>query len=431
MMSSARIDRTHDQTLHCWVPGAMGHRDFPVQNLPMCTFVAAGRPRAGVLIGDYALDLRPLAQTLGDGDEDLRAALAATNLDAFLALPSRRRTRVRAIISECLTGSPAPDIEQGLFRTEGITFAVPATIGDFSDFFAGIHHAQTAGRFFRPDEPLLPNYKYVPIAYNGRSSSIVVSGHPVVRPNGQAAAHGATVPEWRPSRRLDFELELAFWIGGGNELGQPIPIAQAGEALVGVGLLNDWSARDIQSWETKPLGPFLGKSFLTTVSPAIVTAEALAPYRKPQPARDAGDPQPLPYLFDAADQAAGAFDIQLEVAVATQAMRERQEPPAVISRSSGLDLYWTVAQMIAHHTSNGCNLRAGDLFGSGTVSGPAPDGHGSLLEHTGGGRSPIHLPDGETRLFLEEGDEVILRGWCERDGFARIGLGEARGVIMS
>src|SRR5690606_11444894 len=213
-------------------------------------------------------------------------------------------------------------------------------------------------RFFRPEEPLLPNYKHVPIAYHGRSSSVVASGHPVRRPSGQVAAHGATAPEWRASRRLDFELALAFWISGGNPLGEPIPIAEAGDKLVGVGLLNDWSARDIQSWETKPLGPFLGKSFLTTVSPAIVTAEALAPFRAPQPARDAGDPAPLPYLFDPADQDAGAFDIQLEVALATEAMRERGEEPAVLTRSSGLDLYWTVAQMIAHHSSNGCNLRA-------------------------------------------------------------------------
>lgn len=431
MTKAASIDWTHDPALQCWVPGADGHRDFPVQNLPMCTFVSNGSSRAGALIGDHVLDLEPLVTRLNDSDSDLRAVLAAKNLDAFCALPSPRRSRVRAIISACLTGSAEPDIQKAIHRVEDVHFAVPATVGDFSDFFAGIHHAQTAGRFFRPDEPLLPNYKYVPVAYNGRASSIVVSGHPVSRPNGQVAAHGATVPEWRASSRLDFELELAFWIGGGNKLGCPLPIAEAGDALVGVGLLNDWSARDIQGWETKPLGPFLGKSFLTTVSPALVTAEALAPFRKPQPSRVAEDPRPLPYLLDAADQAAGAFDIQLEVMLATQGMRDRREPPAVITRSSGLHLYWTVAQMIAHHSSNGCNLRSGDLFGSGTVSGPMANGHGSLLEHTGGGRNPITLPNGEARLFLEDGDEVILRGWCEREGFARIGLGEARGIVAS
>lgn len=430
-MPGPRIDRTHDQRLRCWVPGAMGHQDFPVQNLPMCSFIAAGRSRTGVLIGDFVLGLECLGATLGDDDADLRPVFAARNLDRFVALPSHRRARVRALISDYLTSDPGPTAKQALFASDEVKFTVPATVTDFSDFFAGIHHALTAGRFFRPEEPLLPNYKHVPIAYHGRSSSVVASGHPVRRPSGQVAAHGATAPEWRASRRLDFELELAFWISGGNPLGEPIPIAEAGDKLVGVGLLNDWSARDIQSWETKPLGPFLGKSFLTTVSPAIVTAEALAPFRAPQPARDAGDPAPLPYLFDPADQDAGAFDIQLEVALATEAMRERGEEPAVLTRSSGLDLYWTVAQMIAHHSSNGCNLRAGDLFGSGTVSGAAPDGHGSLLEHTGGGRSPIELPNGESRLFLEDGDEVILRGWCERDGFARIGLGEARGIISA
>ena len=426
---TAGADHTHDPALPCWVPGATGHRDFPIQNLPMCTFVANGRSNAGVVIGDYVLPLASLADALDDADRDLYPVLTAANLDPFSALPAARRRRVRSIVSERLSGSPDDALATALHSATDVEFAVPATVGDFSDFFAGIHHAVNAGRFFRPDEPLLPNYKHVPIAYNGRASSIVASGHPVLRPSGQVAPRGSTTPEWSRTRRLDFELELAFWIGDGNAIGQPIPIAEAGDALVGVGLLNDWSARDIQGWETKPLGPFLGKSFLTTVSPLIVTTEALAPFRAPQPPRAADDPQPLPYLLDADDQAKGAFAIELEVTISSRSMRERGEPALVITRSSGLDLYWTAAQMIAHHASNGCNLRPGDLFGSGTVSGPGPDGHGSLLEHTGGGRTPITLPGGVTRLFLEDGDEVTLRGWCEREGFARIGLGEARGTV--
>lgn len=425
----AEIDHTHDPALRSWVPGADGHPDFPVQNLPMCSFALGGVARAGVLIGDHVFGLAALVDTLEPCDEDLRPVITAANLDPFCALPAPRRKRLRALLSACLTGDGDARHRASLHRIADVDLAMPATVGDFSDFFAGIHHAMTAGRFFRPDEPLLPNYKHVPIAYHGRSSSVVASGQRVSRPSGQVAPHGATMPEWSATRRLDFELEIAFWIGGGNAVGQPLPIAQAGDALVGIGLLNDWSARDIQGWETKPLGPFLGKSFLTTVSPAIVTTEALAPFRQPQLQRPAGDPAPQPYLLDDADQANGAFAVNLEVALLTQTMRRNGEHAAVITRSSGLDLYWTAAQMIAHHASNGCNLRPGDLFGSGTVSGPAVDGHGSLLEHTGGGRTPLVLPNGETRLFLEDGDEVILRGWCEREGFARIGLGEARGIV--
>lgn len=429
MTTSATIDATHAQDLSCWVRGADGHADYPVQNLPMCSFTVGAKARAGVLIGDFVLDLDAVAAGLAPQDRDLAATLAAPNLDRFCALPAGDRRRVRACISRYLGGNLPDAHARALHKQAEVCFAVPATVGDFTDFFAGINHAVTAGRFFRPNEPLLPNYKHVPIAYNGRASSIVTSGHQVRRPSGQVAPHGATSPEWSPSRRLDFELELAFWIGGGNTLGMPIPIAKAGDALVGVGLLNDWSARDIQSWETKPLGPFLGKSFLTTVSPAIVTTEALAPFRRAQPPRPVGDPSPLPYLTDVEDQAHGAFAIELEVSLSSHRMREAGQRDMVITRSSGLDLYWTAAQMIAHHSSNGCNLRPGDLFGSGTVSGAGADGHGSLLEMTAGGREPITLPSGETRLFLEEGDEVTLRGWCQRDGFARIGLGEARGRV--
>ena len=429
-------DDTHDPHLTSWVDGADGHADFPIQNLPLCIFsTSKGRARGGVAIGPMLLDIAAVAEAEIVSGEDariLRSAAGAT-LNAFFAMSAADRLRFRHIVSRLLRAdaNPPPALRDAVVDAAVATLHMPAEVGDYSDFFAGIHHAMTAGRMFRPDNPLLPNYKHVPIAYHGRSSSVRVSGTPVVRPVGQHAAHGAVEPEFGPSRRLDFELELAIWVRGDNALGAPIPIERAGEDVVGFGLLNDWSARDIQAWETQPLGPFLGKNFLTTVSPFVVTAEALAPFRAPQPPRPEGDPTPLPYLLDAEDQSHGAFDIRLEVLLRTPAMRQAGAAPHRLARTSGLDLYWTPAQMVAHHSSNGCNLRPGDLFGSGTISGPGPDGHGSLLELTSGGRDRVVLPNGETRAFLEDGDEVILTGWCEREGFARIGLGEATGVVVS
>jgi fumarylacetoacetase len=423
------IDSTHDSNLRSWVPGADGHSEFPIQNLPLCSFSTGMLARrGGVAIGDFIVDLDVLSASglVAGGDRDIVQTASEPTLNAFFALPKAQRVRFRQVISRLLTVDSrdrSSRVDQLLVPRAQAIFHLPASIGDYTDFFAGIHHAQNAGRMFRPDNPLLPNYKHVPIAYHGRSSSVRVSG--------QFRPHGAAVPEFGASRRLDFELEAAIWISGGNALGQPIKIGNASDHIVGFGLLNDWSARDIQAWETQPLGPFLGKNFTTTVSPFVVTAEALAPFRMPQAPRSDGDPSPMAYLLDAGDQATGAFDIRLEVHILSKAMRDRGAAPHRLSRASALDLYWTPAQMIAHHTSNGCNLQSGDLFGTGTISSPGPDGHGSLVELTLGGRQPVTLANGETRSFLEDGDEIIFSGWCERDGYARIGFGEARAVVMA
>jgi fumarylacetoacetase len=304
-------------------------------------------------------------------------------------------------------------------------------VGDYTDFYAGIHHATNVGRQFRPDNPLLPNYKHVPIGYHGRSSSVCASGTPVRRPRGQRRPPAdEAMPVFGPSRRLDFELELAVWIGPGNALGSTIPIGEATEHIAGFGLLNDWSARDIQAWEYQPLGPFLAKSFATSVSSWVVTPEALAPFRVPQPSRPAGDPAPLDYLFDPADQQQGAFDIELEVLLMTGCLRDRGLAPHRLAISTTRHLYWTVAQLVAHHASNGCNLQPGDLFGSGTISAPTADGFGSLLEITEGGRQPVTLASGNTRTFLEDGDEVIFRARATREGYVSIGFGEVRGTVV-
>jgi fumarylacetoacetase len=307
---------------------------------------------------------------------------------------------------------------------------VPCLIGDYTDFYVGIHHATNVGKQFRPDNPLLPNYKYVPIGYHGRASSVRASGEPVIRPNGQRKAPDADAPEYGPSRRLDYELELGIWVGQGNELGSPIPIAEAGEHIAGYCLLNDWSARDLQAWEYQPLGPFLAKNFLTSVSPWIVSPEALAPFRKPMPPRPAGDPAPLPYLDDPVDRESGALAVQLEVTLATERMRAEGLAPHVLSRGSAdAAMYWSAAQIIAHHSANGCNLQPGDLVGTGTLSTDRQDGLGSMLEISQGGKQPIKLASGETRSFLEDGDEITLRAWCEAEGTARIGFGECVGRV--
>lgn len=435
MAHNPYIDATHDPSRRCWVPGAEGHPEFPIQNLPLCVFSSGAGRRGGVAIGDWILDLAALAASgivSGSALEAIRTAAAPT-LNAYCALNAAQRNLLRTTLSALLSEEDSPlraHADVLLVDRADAELHLPAEIGDYTDFFAGIHHARNAGKLFRPDNPLLPNYWHVPIAYHGRASSIAVSGTDFVRPIGQTAAHGATEPRFGPSARVDFELEIAIWIAEGNRLGQPIAIANSGEAIAGIGLLNDWSARDIQAWETQPLGPFLGKNFLTTVSPFLVTSGALAPFRTAMPERD-GAPSPLPYLFDPIDQQTGVFDCRLEVLIATEAMRRAGAAPVAIAHAAGTDLVWTPAQMVAHHTATGCNLRPGDLFGTGTVSGPGPDGHGSLLEMTKAGREPVTLPNGEARTFLEDGDEVILRGWCERDGFARIGLGEARGTVRA
>jgi fumarylacetoacetase len=307
---------------------------------------------------------------------------------------------------------------------------LPAQVGDYTDFFAGIHHATNAGKLLRPDNPLLPNYKHLPVGYHGRASSVVSSGSPVRRPSGQRKGATEPAPSFGPSRSLDFELELGVWIGPGNELGTPIAVKDAADHIAGFCLLNDWSARDIQTFEYQPLGPFLGKSFCTTVSPWVITPEALAPFRMPLPRRPAGDPAPLPYLLDAEDQQAGALDIELEVCLSSLGLQAKGLPPHRIALSNAHHLYWTVAQLVAHHTCGGCNLRPGDLFGTGTISSDTREGLGSLLEISAGGRQPVELGSGEARRFLEDGDTIIMRARCAREGFAPIGFGECRGTIV-
>ncbi|MBU6956608.1 fumarylacetoacetase [Pseudomonas sp. CVAP len=422
-----------------WVASANGHSDFPLQNLPLGVFSTKGSaPRSGVAIGEHIFDLEA-ALDAGLFDGAARAAVEATRggqLNAFFDLGSGARVALRERLLELLKeGSTL----RGKIEAQGAKLLplaadcqmhLPAKINDYTDFYVGIEHAQNVGKLFRPDNPLLPNYKYVPIGYHGRASTIRPSGTDVRRPKGQTLPAGQTEPTFGPCARLDYELELGIWIGQGNEMGDSIAIGDAAEHIAGFCLLNDWSARDIQAWEYQPLGPFLSKSFITSISPWVVTAEALEPFRRAQSARSEGDPQPLPYLFDKRDQAAGAFDIELEVLLLTEAMREQNLPAHRLTLSNTQYMYWTVAQMVAHHSVNGCQLQAGDLFGSGTLSGPENGQFGSLLEITEGGKKPIELASGEVRKFLEDGDEIILRARCSRDGFASIGFGECRGKIL-
>ena len=432
------IDETHSVARRSWVASANGHADFPIQNLPLGVFTpGSGAARGGVAIGDEIFDLAA-AVDLGLFDaQSAPAAEAASGaaLNPLFALGRNARVALRRRLSGILDadGPERARIEglraRLLHRMADCRLELPAVVDDYTDFFAGIHHATNAGKLFRPDNPLLPNYKYVPIGYHGRASSIRPSGANVRRPNGQRKGATETAPSFGPSRSLDYELELGVWIGPGNALGTPIPIAAAGDHVAGFCLLNDWSARDIQGWEYQPLGPFLGKSFFTTISPWVITPEALAPFRTAQASRPTGDPAPLPYLLDAADQAAGALDIELEVLLLTGDLAAKRLPPQRLSLGNARHLYWTVAQLIAHHSSGGCNLRAGDLFGTGTISAPTDEGLGSLLEISAGGRRPLTLPSGETRRFLEDGDTVVMRAHCRRDGFASIGFGECTGTI--
>ena len=431
------IDETHDPRLTSWVDSAnRPGSDFPIQNLPFAVFRRAGSAeplRCGVAIGDAIVDLTALgaaAPRAGPAAEAL-AACAAPALNTLMALGPEATVALRRALSGLLRAGSAHAgaLAAALVPQGQAEFAVPAHIGDYTDFYTSIHHATAVGRLFRPDQPLLPNYKWVPIAYHGRASSIGVSGQRVRRPHGQLMPRGAERPHLAPSERLDYELELGVLVGRGNALGEAVPIERAEEHVFGLCLLNDWSARDVQAWEYQPLGPFLAKNFATTVSPWVVTLEALAPFRAPW-RRAAGDPQPLAYLDCAALREAGAIGIALEVAIETQAMRERALSPARLSQSDFRDSYWSIAQMVAHHTVNGCNLEPGDLLGTGTQSGPEPGAAGSLLELTAGGTQPLTLPDAEQRRFLADGDRVILRGWCERPGFVRIGFGEAVGTVV-
>lgn len=441
---NSMLDETHDPAATSWVDSAQAAgADFPLQNLPLGVFrprPGDTAPRVGAAIGDFAFDLAAAlaAGLLGADCEPLAAACAQPTLNALISLGSGARAALRrrlfALLRADAPASQRRSAECHLHRRSEIEMLLPAAAGDYTDFYASIHHAIRVGQLFRPDHPLLPNYKWVPIGYHGRSSSLLPSGAKIRRPCGQSAPPAGdpnAVPLVGPSRRLDYELELGFLVAGGNRVGESIPIAAAGDHIFGVCLLNDWSARDIQAWEYQPLGPFLGKNFATTLSPWVVTWEALAPFRAPAFPRPPADPAPLPYLHDAADQASGALDITVEAYLATAAMAAAETPPQRLSRGNAKELYWTPAQMLAHHASNGCPLRAGDLLATGTISGAAPESAGCLLELTSAGRAPITLCSGETRQFLADGDEVILRAYCERPGFRRLGWGECRGQITS
>jgi fumarylacetoacetase len=425
-----QIDHTHEPSLTSWVASANGHAEFPIQNLPLGVFSPEGsQPRIGVAIGESVLDLAAIAGFL---PKEAQGPAGQTTLNDLFALPPQHRNQLRQRLSQLLSDTGyRKDIEPALHDRASVTLHLPARIGDYTDFYVGIHHATNVGKLFRPDNPLLPNYKYVPIGYHGRASSVRPSGEPVVRPRGQRKAPDAEVPVFEPSARLDYELELGIWVAQGNALGTTVPIGQASAHIAGLSLLNDWSARDLQAWEYQPLGPFLAKNFHTTISPWVVTAEALAPFRIAQPARPEGDPAPLPYLLDSADQAQGALSLSLSVWLSSAKMREDGLPPLRLSEGPASNMYWTLAQIVAHHASGGCNLNPGDLLGTGTISGPTADSYGSLLEITQGGKHPFTLPTGETRSFLQDGDEISITASAQAPGRVAIGFGECRAVILA
>jgi len=437
MNTTLRLDDTHDPALKSWVESANApDADFPLQNLPFGRVRKRGSNepwRIGVAIGEQVLDLKlALSQCPWPRDvEPLLQALAAGDLRELMQRGGVARRQVRAALSRALRegSDQAPFLELCLVKQADIELALPCRIGEYTDFYTGIHHATNVGKQFRPDNPLLPNYKWVPIGYHGRVSSIGVSGQRVHRPRGQLMLPDAKAPVFDAARRLDYELELGVLVGGGNPDGTPLSMAQAEDDWFGMVLLNDWSARDIQGWEYQPLGPFLSKNFGTTISPWVVTQEALAPFRQPFAHPD-GDPQPLPYLDSDANRAHGAIDIALEAWLHTETMREHGLPPHRLSQSNFRDAYWTVPQLLAHHSCNGCNLGPGDLLGTGTQSGPSPGQGGSMLELSVGGKQPIALPNGETRSFLADGDTVILRAYCAREGARRIGFGECAGTVL-
>jgi fumarylacetoacetase len=429
-------DATHDPALTSWVESANapGH-DFPIQNLPYARLRVAGTDdpwRVGVAIGDHVLDLQLASQQSpwGEGIGALLEPLGAGDLAAFMALGPRAWKLVREALSMALAegSDQAPFLELCLLDPHRLEYSLPCRIGDYTDFYTGIHHARTVGALFRPDNPLLPNYPWVPIGYHGRASSVVIEGGTVRRPFGQLKGD-APAPVFAPCRRLDYELELGLWVGAANELGTRVDMDAAEARLFGMTPLNDWSARDMQAWEYQPLGPFLAKSFATSVSPWIVTLDALAPFRRPF-RRPEGDPQPLPYLDSAFNREHGALEMHVEAWLQTARMKAARHPPVRLSQANVLEAaYWTPAQLVAHHASNGCNLQVGDLLGTGTLSGPQPGQGGSLLELSNGGKAPLTLPDGEKRTFLEDGDTLTLMAFCEAPGAVRIGLGSVSGTI--
>ena len=438
MSNTNLLNETHNPALNSWVKSAnVENCDFPIQNLPFASFKRKNSEealRAGVAIGDQVVDLKALYElNVFEGDAQLALEkCCSAQLNDFMSMGKRFWSALRQALSQSLTQGSVLEakLTACLVSQTDVEYALPCQIGDYTDFYTSIHHATSVGKKFRPDNPLLPNYKWVPIGYHGRSSSIEVSGSDFKRPKGQTKAPTATEPSFGPCKRLDYEMEVGIFIGNGNDLGAPISIDNAEDHVFGMCLFNDWSARDIQGWEYQPLGPFLSKSFASTVSPWIVTSEALAPFRAAW-TRDEDDPQPMPYLESQQNRDLGSLDLNLQVMIETEAMRKAGEKPVELSQSNFKDSYWTVAQMVAHHTVNGCNLRAGDMFGSGTQSGPNPEEAGSMLELSNAGSEPITLPNGETRTFLEDGDAIIMKGWCKKSGSARIGFGEVSATILA
>ena len=415
---------TLNPSLRSWVTTAnLSGSDFPIQNLPFGRFrtISTEPWRIGVAIGDMVLDLKA-AELINHSD-----------MNQLLAMKKEDRVALRIAISNGLKEDASVNrsaFEQSLFKQSSVEIGMPCEVGDYTDFYVGIHHATAVGKLFRPDNPLLPNYKWVPIGYHGRSSTLNVSGTSFPRPCGQVKVADTDAPIFQPSARLDFELEIGVVIGQGNKQGQPIAIEKAEDHVFGLTLFNDWSARDIQAWEYQPLGPFLSKNFASTLSPWIVTMEALSPFRQ-EFKRPDGEPQPLAYLSSEVNSLQGAFDVKLEVLIQTEAMRKAGLPFERLTYSNFNEAaYWTVAQMVTHHTINGCSLRSGDLFGTGTLSGPKPEQAGSLLELTQGGKKAITLSNGEKRIFLQDGDSIALKGWCEKSGAVRIGFGECIATVI-
>lgn len=431
------INETHDPALRSWVASANAPgSDFPIQNLPFAVFRRKGKAepfRCGVAIGDQILDLAVASRAQVFQSVAAEASAAGTNesLNALMAMGSNAWSALRLALSRALREkAPAQQVLATCLAPQSeAEYDVPAHIGDYTDFYTSIHHATNIGRQFRPDNPLLPNFKWIPIGYHGRCSSIGVSGQRFPRPAGQLKSTDVVTPVLAACKRMDIELELGIFIGQGNDSGAPIPIGQAERHVFGLCLLNDWSARDIQAWEYQPLGPFLAKNFATTLSPWVVTLEALAPYRVPF-TRAEGDPEPLPYLDSTCNRERGCIDIRMEALIRTDRMQREGTPAHSLARTSYKYSYWTIAQLVAHHTVNGCNLRPGDLFGSGTMSGPTLEEAAALIELTVGGKNPIALPGGESRTWLEDGDTAILTGWCEGPGKARIGFGTCEGTLL-
>ncbi|NQV54467.1 MAG: fumarylacetoacetase [Rhodospirillales bacterium] len=429
------LNDTHDPKRKSFVAAANeAGNDFPIQNLPLGVFSIGGSsPHGGVAIGDQILDIAAAlkAGLFGGAARDAAEAASGAILNPLLSQNSAHWSALRARVSELLAeDGPKDDVAKCLVAMTDAEMHLPTQIGDYTDFYASINHATNAGTLFRPDNPLLPSYKHIPIAYHGRASSIQPSGEAIIRPNGQTKAPDADAPSFGPCKRLDYEMELAFYGGPGNALGTPISLEDTESHIFGLCLLNDWSARDIQAWEYQPLGPFLGKNFASTISPWIVTLEALAPYRTRSFKRPDGDPAPLPYLASDNDEKWGGLDIQMQVAITSAKMRADGQAPYVCGQAPFKDMYWTIFQMLAHHTSGGCDLRPGDLMGTGTVSGTKPGSYGSLLEISRGGQEPFDLPSGESRTFLEDGDEVIMSSHCEGGGYARLGFGDCRGIVL-